>query len=238
MFIVTNLYQCCILGTVGRYPVEGSLNLNMSGNTSNYDILVFCLTARPQGAFNAVARPSLIDVPLAMVIKPNQRPTVADFDMNSAKVWIVNFTGLYVTVSTPLQMGLSESNVIDLEVALDRNDELSLTIFGTNNEDTNTTIYVGFLPAFSLDQGSSEITSSSLEWFCYEAQGVQSSLCDDPQINITMETFSAVCVYWNETREAWRSDGCQVRSPTTGLAPVTFHLFTSKQAVVKPGSLE
>ncbi|XP_052099063.1 polycystic kidney disease protein 1-like 2 [Mytilus californianus] len=35
-------------------------------------------------------------------------------------------------------------------------------------------------------------------------------------VNLTVESYSVACLYWNEEKEAWKNDGCQVSEQTTG----------------------
>ncbi|XP_063432942.1 polycystin-1-like protein 2 [Mytilus trossulus] len=34
-------------------------------------------------------------------------------------------------------------------------------------------------------------------------------------VNLTVESYSVACLYWNEEKEAWKNDGCQVSEQTT-----------------------
>ncbi|CAC5412247.1 PKD1L2 [Mytilus coruscus] len=34
-------------------------------------------------------------------------------------------------------------------------------------------------------------------------------------VNLTVESYSVACLYWNEEKEAWKNDGCQVSKQTT-----------------------
>ncbi len=80
---------------------------------------------------------------------------------------------------------------------------ITLTLSGQSllSESDNATIYVGFLPLPLETDFGIDISES-----CDSRPGA----CDLLEINCTIETRIAKCLYWDEDNQQWSHTGCQV----------------------------
>ncbi|XP_071171567.1 polycystin-1-like protein 2 [Mytilus edulis] len=67
-------------------------------------------------------------------------------------------------------------------------------------------------------------TSSDVSFTPYDLANNFNTICESAiacedntklLVNLTVESYSVACLYWNEEKEAWKNDGCQVSEQTT-----------------------